>query len=185
MKLPTSPRMREGDHTRGVSLENGTAQPDGEWLSRSPHPDAPCTDTKPANLSQPWLQRPRSRGPGDRLLSCSRQAVEPRTQLSCVRSERRANATTNNRSDQGSKNHAEGAQVRRRAHRGMRALGADSRRRQHRCETHRSRRQAHRAPQQPLTTPIEQRLATLLAQMNNTDPKLCFQPKYSAKKAFP
>ena len=46
------------------------------------------------SLSQPWLQRPGSRGPGDRLLSFSRQAVKPRTQLRSVRSEMRANATT-------------------------------------------------------------------------------------------
>ena len=134
------------------------------------------------SLSQPWLQRPGSRGPGDRLLSFSCRAVKTRTHLRCVRSEMRATATTSHRSDQGRKDHAEAAQVRRRAHRGMRALGADSRRRQHRCETHRSRRQAHRAPQQPLTTPIEQRLATLLAQKTDADPTLCIRPKYSVKK---
>ena len=88
-------------------------------------------------------------------------------------------------SDQGCKGHAVRAQVRRRAHRGMRALGADSRRRQHRRETRRGRRQVHRASQHPSTTPIEQRLATLLAQKNDTDFKLCVRPNYSAKKLFP
>ena len=88
-------------------------------------------------------------------------------------------------SDQGCTDHAVRAQVRRRAHRGMRALGADSRRRQHRRETSRGRRQAHRGSQHPSTTPIEQRLATLLAQKNDTDFKLCVRPKYSAKKLFP
>ena len=94
MRLPTSPRPREGDHLRGVSLENGTAPPGGEWLSHSPNPDIPCTDRKPESFSPPWLQRPGSRVPGDRLLSFSRRAVEPRTQLRCVRSEMRADATT-------------------------------------------------------------------------------------------
>ena len=124
MRLPTSPRPREGDHLRGVSLENGTAQPDGEWLSRSPQPDIPWTDTKPAKSlaavaatsRQPWAGRSPTQ-----LFSPSSE-----TQDSAEKCAKRNESKRDHQfsSDQGCTDHAVRAQVRRRAHRGMRALGA-------------------------------------------------------------
>ena len=174
--------MREGDHTRGVSLEDGTAQPDGEWLSRSPQPDIPWTDTKPAKSlaavaatsRQPWA----GRSPTQLFLPCSEN--QDSSEMCAKRNESNSDYQSPLRSGtQGPCGSGAGQKT---SASGDARPGADNRRRQHRCETRRSRRQAHRASQQSLMTPTGQLLATLLAQKTDADPTLCIRPKYSVKK---
>ena len=83
--------------------------------------------------------------------------------------------------------HANSSQRRTRAHRGMRAPGADIRRRHHRQESRRARRQSYRRLGSASIPPHEQRLASLLAQNSQThnNSLINIRPKNSVEKVKP
>ena len=136
------------------------------------------------------------REPGARLPDLTKSKGEDRYRSGCVRSESGAKTPM----DPGVRfrkrvTQASSPQSRRRAHRGVRAPGADLRRRLHRKETRRERRQAFRRSRSE--SPHELRLATLLAQ-NSSNAKstdknssdihskpIVVRPKYSAAKIQP